>query len=106
MILVEVTGDPFWGTGLNVAQTKECLSDYWPGKNIMGQILMDLQGKIRQQLGDNSSHDEGKKCKATSPLSSDTFQKQKVYNSDPNQAKIEQTPAKFHVFHFPIFFKH
>ncbi len=36
LILAEATGDPFWGTGLNVNQTWECLSDYWPGKNVMG----------------------------------------------------------------------
>ncbi len=26
--IVETTGDPYWGSGLNVQQTKECLVDY------------------------------------------------------------------------------
>ncbi len=34
--LVEVTGDPMWGMGLNVTQTLECLPEFWPGQNLMG----------------------------------------------------------------------
>ena len=40
--LVEATGDHFWGTGLNVILTRECLSDYWPGQNVMGTLLMEI----------------------------------------------------------------
>ncbi len=37
----------YWGTGLNVAKTLECLSDYWPKQNVMGKILMELQSEIQ-----------------------------------------------------------
>ncbi len=44
--LVEATGDPFWGSGLNQAQMKECLMEYWPGKNTMGQLLVELRSEM------------------------------------------------------------
>ena len=40
LTLVEATGDLFWGSGLNVQHTKECLQEYWPGQNNMGLVLM------------------------------------------------------------------
>ncbi len=40
LILAEATGDKFWSSGLNVAQTKECLTEYWPGQNVMGMIFV------------------------------------------------------------------
>ena len=61
--IVEVTGDPFWGTSLNVAQTLECIPDYWLGANHMGKILMDLRMELQY-----FSPQEDKKYKATSPL--------------------------------------
>ncbi len=42
LVITEATGNNFWGMGLNVSQTLECLSDYWPGENVMGGILMEL----------------------------------------------------------------
>ena len=63
--LAETTGDPFWGTGLNVAQTLECIPDYWLGSNHMGKILMDIQAKLQQ-----FTVQEDRKCKAMSPLES------------------------------------
>ena len=68
LTLVEATGDPFWGIGLNVTQTLECLSDYWPGQNVMGSVLMEVHDKIqKQQLSvTDKCQDEGKKRKAGS----------------------------------------
>ena len=40
--LVECTLNKKWGSGLDVVQTKECHPDYWPGQNVMGQILMQI----------------------------------------------------------------
>ncbi len=42
LTIVEATGDPFWGSGLNIQQTLDCLLDYWPGQNNLGKILIDL----------------------------------------------------------------
>ena len=60
--IAEVTGDLYWGTGLNVPQTEECLQEFWPGKNVIGGILMDLYSMFQEanQL----------KCRVESPLSS------------------------------------
>ena len=44
--LAEATRDPFWGTGLTVQQTHECLPDFWPGKNMMGEVLMEICSKL------------------------------------------------------------
>ena len=40
--IAEATGDPFWGTGLGVQQTLDCLPDFWPSTNHMGQILLNV----------------------------------------------------------------
>ncbi len=40
--LVEGTLNKKWGSGLDAVQTKECHLDYWPGHNVMGQILMQI----------------------------------------------------------------
>ncbi len=44
--IVEATGDPYWGSRLNVQQTKECLVDYWPRENNMGKILISLRDEF------------------------------------------------------------
>ncbi len=74
MTVAEATGDPYWGTRLNVAQTLDCLPKYWPGKNIMGEILMELcaciqaeQDVVDEPNGSDASVDN-KKWKAVSPL--------------------------------------
>ncbi len=54
--IVEATTNPIWGSGLMPDMTRMTLKDYWPRKNNLGQILMELRGVC------------SKKCKATSPL--------------------------------------
>ncbi len=59
-----------------MAQTSEYLSDYWPGQNVLGQILMELQSEIcdiyaSPDIDEVSLDDNTKKCKAQSPLVSD-----------------------------------
>ncbi len=61
--LAEAMKDPFWGTGLTVQQTHECLPDFWPGQNTMGCILMDVRSELQAA--------KDKKWKASSPLESD-----------------------------------
>ena len=68
-VIVEATGDPFWGSGLNVQQTKECLPNYWPGENHMGQLLMHLWDELHGGL-----ELDGLKRKAASPLSNEPKQ--------------------------------
>ncbi len=53
LILAEAMGDPFW----------ECLSDYWPGKNMLGEILMVVCDELQKS-------DNPRKHKAESPLRS------------------------------------
>ncbi len=65
LTIVEATGDPYWGSGLNIQQTLDCLPDYWPGENKLGEILMDL----RLELQDTT--DPERKQKASSPLAND-----------------------------------
>ncbi len=61
--IAEATGDTYWGSGLNVQQTKDCLMEYWPGENRTGAVLM----AIRDECQGNDST----KCKADSPLASE-----------------------------------
>lgn len=69
LMIVEATGDKFWGSGLTLDQTKQCLLEYWLGENYMGKILMDLQHKYtaERETLENALGVEGKQ-KATSPL--------------------------------------
>ena len=48
-LIAEAMGDKFWGSGLYMEATKECISEFWPGSNEMGNILMQLQAIFRQE---------------------------------------------------------
>ncbi len=65
--IAEATGNPFWGTGLGVQQTLDCLPDFWPGANHMGWILTEIHLEIQKGL----DYLEEKKRKAESPLTHD-----------------------------------
>ena len=45
--LAEATRDNFWGTGLNLQQSSECLPDFWPGDNVMCKILMEIRAELQ-----------------------------------------------------------
>lgn len=64
-LIAEATGDRFWGTGMHLEATKECLSEFWPGSNEMSNILMQLQAMFREE---DKLSDRAKKHKAESPL--------------------------------------
>ncbi len=48
-LIAEATGDKFWGSGLHIDAMKECISEFWPGSNEMGNILMQLQAIFREE---------------------------------------------------------
>ncbi len=66
LIIVEAMGDPYWGSGLNIQQTLDCLPEFWPRDNNLGKILIDLHLEFQDQNQDGS--DDDKKRKAASPL--------------------------------------
>ena len=45
-ILAEATSDQIWGTGLPPDLTKVTKPEYWPGKNILGALLMEVKSEI------------------------------------------------------------
>ena len=53
-ILVEATPDKVWGSGLFPHQVRVTKPDYWPGQNLLGQILM----KIRESITSISLSDD------------------------------------------------
>ena len=53
VVLAEAMSNIFWGTGLPPEQTKHTLSDYWPGLNNMGKILV----RLREDLSSSSDQD-------------------------------------------------
>ena len=71
--IAEVTANKFWGTGLTMEQTTQCLLEYWPGQNQMGKILVDLRQKFQQELERDSA--DTAKHKAESPLMSESSKK-------------------------------
>ncbi len=48
--IAEATGNLFWGTGLGVQQSLDCLPDFWPGENHIGWILMELRAEFQAEL--------------------------------------------------------
>ncbi len=64
--IAEATGDLFWGMGLGVQQSLDCLLDFWLGANHMGQILMEIWADCQAEL-----QSDERKCKAESPLTHD-----------------------------------
>ena len=56
-ILAEATYNTFWGTGLSSEMTKVTLPQYWPGRNVLGAMQMDLRAELLQDNGDED-HDE------------------------------------------------
>ena len=64
--LAEATLDHKWGTGLNIDHTVECLPDFWPGQNLMGQILKQvhselLESRHLQLVEQVKDHDDSRK---------------------------------------------
>ncbi len=66
VVLVEATTNSFWGFDLPPDQTRHTLSDYWPGKNNMGKILVQLREDL--QTDDHTDNHLNEKRKASSPL--------------------------------------
>lgn len=48
-ILAEATSHRFWATGLDMRKTEMTKSDWWPGKNMLGKLLMTLRNKIKME---------------------------------------------------------
>lgn len=47
-LLIEAeSGDRTWSTGLGIVQTKSTMPSSWPGRNLLGEILMDVRDTIR-----------------------------------------------------------
>ncbi len=72
VVLVEATSNVFWGSGLNPERTMAMLSDYWPGCNHMGKLLVCLREEFMDcdTLVEDSEEDSMsvRKCKASSLL--------------------------------------
>ncbi len=81
VVLVKATSNVFWGSGLNPERTLTTLSDYWPGKNHMGKLLVCLHDKF-MQIEDDSDQMDGCKRKASSPLQAEGQKQNK--QSEPN----------------------
>ena len=74
VVLAEATSDKFWGTGLNPEMTRTTLSDYWPGKNNLGKVLVriweDFINDEMTAMENVIPSTPGSKRKAESPLAS------------------------------------
>ncbi len=45
--LAEATSHPLWASGLDVQTTKKTKPEFWPGKNLLGEQLMELRSKLQ-----------------------------------------------------------
>ncbi len=69
VVLAEATTNVFWGSGLLLEMTIDMLSDYWPGKNNIGKILVLIREDFVSELqGASTQTGTSEKLKATSPL--------------------------------------
>ena len=81
VVLAEATSNMFWGLGLNLEKTLTTLSDYWPGCNHMGKLLVCLREELME--GDTlvEESEDGlmadRKCKASSLLDNNSQKQSK-----------------------------
>ncbi len=81
MVLAEAMSNVFWGLGLNPEKTLTTLSDYWPGHNHMGKLLVCLREELMEgdtlveESEDGSMAD--RKHKASSPLDNNSLKQSK-----------------------------
>ena len=70
--LAEATLDKKWGTGMDMANTIDCTPDFWPGQNLMGQILKQVHSELLEQrclaLVEQTKEEDSQKRKDISPL--------------------------------------
>ncbi len=55
-ILVEATNNNFWAAGLDPYTVSMTKKEFWPGKNMLGDLLMKLRSNIQNDTLDNISH--------------------------------------------------
>ncbi|XP_062576620.1 uncharacterized protein LOC134238509 isoform X2 [Saccostrea cucullata] len=48
-ILVEASDDMFWGSGLNEQETRNTKHNAWPGKNMLGKLILSLKHRKRRK---------------------------------------------------------
>ena len=70
LMIAEATSNLFWGTGLSLEWTRQCLPEFWPGQNRMGEILMDLRKGLLHK--DHLTGEEHGKWKASSLLTQES----------------------------------
>ena len=63
---------------MHLDATCDCLSEFWPGENVMGDILMQLCATFREE---QHLAEGAKKCKAVSPLLGDLKQPEQETNN-------------------------
>ena len=54
MIVEAVPGDVFWSCGLDKEAAAKTDPDYYPGKNILGKILMKIRDELREEIDRDS----------------------------------------------------
>lgn len=48
-VYVEATFDKYWGSGLSAEQAACTKPSYWPGKNVMGAVLIEVAQQLKSQ---------------------------------------------------------
>ncbi len=68
--LAECTSNMEWGTGLDIRHMTETIPDFWPGKNLLGQVLKRICSDLLEDMHLSQLDGRVEKCKPASPLSS------------------------------------
>ena len=59
-----------WGTELDIRHMIETILDFWPGKNLLGQVLKRIRSDLLEDTCLSQLDGRVEKCKPASPLSS------------------------------------
>ena len=68
--LAECTSNREWGTGLDIRHMIETILDFWPRKNLLGQVLKRICSNLLEDMHLSQLDGRVEKCKPASPLSS------------------------------------
>ncbi|MDX8350157.1 NADAR family protein [Cognatiyoonia sp. IB215446] len=56
-VLVEASPmDTIWGIGLDEVKAREIAPEYWPGQNLLGNVLMEVRQELRSEFPDEATH--------------------------------------------------
>lgn len=99
-LLAEANRDPLWATGHFPFITSRCKPEYWPGDNMLGQLLMKVRRSLQESKSDTIDDTllqeiENSKISLTDEIETDTEdEKDNAYEEELSSKVKKISPGK------------